>query len=110
MVHWLTLGHLDPEAVRQLRAVVLRPLDMNLVMCLLRELGTVDKKGNAWLGAFPVRFEQGYISCGWLGAVRNRVAEDFARRLQGETGCLVADIQHGEIIDIERTVKSRSPL
>ena len=64
-------------------------------MKLLREFGTIDEKGNAWLQEAPVKLKDGYVSCLWLGAIHNRVAEDFARRLQVETGCMVADVGHG---------------
>jgi len=108
MVHWLTIGHFDPESLKQMKISVLRPLDMDLVMRLLRAYGTVDEQGNAWLGTFPVKFHEGYIACLWLGATQNRVAEDFARRLQVESGCVVADIQHGGIVDLESVIRQRT--
>ena len=37
MIHRLTIGHLDPDAVRERRVVVTRPLDMGIVTQLLRE-------------------------------------------------------------------------
>jgi hypothetical protein len=39
MVHHLTIGYLDPDAVRERRVVVLKPLDMGVVDRLLREWG-----------------------------------------------------------------------
>jgi hypothetical protein len=85
MIHWLTIGHFHLEALKQLKIKVLKPLDMDLVKQLLREFGTIDENGNAWLQEAPMKLKDSYITCLWLGAIHNRVAEDFARRLQVET-------------------------
>ena len=50
MIHDLTIGHLDPAGVRVRRSTVLKPLDMEVVDRLLKELGSNDADGNATLG------------------------------------------------------------
>lgn len=102
MLHDLTLGHLDPEAVKGRRRVVLKPLEMEIVRSLLSELGGTDAAGNPTLGGAKVRFEQGYVVVPWLGGSRNRVSEEFALRLHQETGCLVADLEHCWVVPLER--------
>jgi len=102
MLHDLTLGHLDPEAVLGRQRVVLKPLEMNTVRRLLTELGGTDAAGHPTLGGAKVRFEQGYVVIPWLGGSRNRVSEEFALRLHKETGCLIADLEHCWVVPIER--------
>ena len=68
MLHSLTIGHLDLEAVRRGKMHLLRPLDMAVAMQVLREIGTVDEYGKPWLGKARVDFRDGYIVCPWLGA------------------------------------------
>jgi len=102
MLHDLTLGHLDPEAVTERRRVVLKPLEMDTVRRLLTELGGTDASGHPTLGGAKVRFEQGYVVIPWLGGSRNRVSEEFALRLHQETGCLIADLEHCWVVPLER--------
>ena len=102
MLHDLTLGHLDPEAVAGRRRVVLKPLEMDAVNRLLAELGGTDGAGHPTLGGAGVRFEQGYVVIPWLGGSRNRVSEEFAMRLHQETGCLIADLEHCWVVPLER--------
>ena len=96
MLHDLTLGHLDPEAVLGRQRVVLKPLEMNTVRRLLTELGGTDAAGNPTLGGAKVRFEQGNVVIPWLGGSRNRVSEEFALRLHQETGCVIAECVKGD--------------
>ncbi|HZW31992.1 MAG TPA: hypothetical protein VFF52_14875, partial [Isosphaeraceae bacterium] len=55
--------------------------------------------GHLTLGGAPVRFEDGYLVVPWLGGSVNHVSEEFAIRLQRETGCLIADLAHRCIIE-----------
>ena len=80
---------------------MLKPLDMEVVDRLLKELGSNDADGNATLGGAKVRFEDGYVVVPWLGGATNRVSEEFALRLQRETGCLIADMGHRCVIQPE---------
>jgi hypothetical protein len=99
MIHDLTIGHLDPEGIPLRRTTVLKPLELDVVRRLLEELGSTDADGRATLGGAWVGFESGYVTVPWLGGWRNRAAEEFAIRLQRETGCLVADMGHRRVIE-----------
>lgn len=102
MLHDLTLGHLDPGAVTERRRVVVKPLEMDIVHRLLKELGGTDAEGNPTLGGARVRFEQGSVVVPWLGGRTNRVSEEFALRLHQQTGCLIADVGHCWVVPPER--------
>ena len=79
MIHVLTMGHLDISAVSRRQAVVLRPLDLNIVNRLLKELGAADEQGRPTLDGVPVEIRAGIVACRWwVGGHRNRVAEEFA--------------------------------
>ncbi len=99
MIHNLTIGHLDPAAIADRRAVVLRPMDPTAVRRRLEELGSVEE--GAWtLDGLPVALKDGYLVCRWLvGPVTNRAAEELAIRLGRDTGCMIADREHGRIVD-----------
>ncbi len=103
MLHNLTIGHLDPAAIiSERRVVVLRPLEMDAVHRLLKELGGIDRDGNPTLEGGKVEFRDGYLVGPWrIGGWRNRTAEEFALRLQQETGCVLADREHSRIIEPE---------
>jgi hypothetical protein len=101
MLHNLTIGHFDPAAiVSERRIVVLRPLEMDAVHRLLKELGGIDKDGSPTLESGKVEFGDGYLVCPWrIGAWQNRTAEEFALRLQQETACVLADREHSRIVE-----------
>ena len=107
MLHSLTIGHLDGEAVRRGKIHLLRPLDMAVTTQVLREVGTIDEHGQVWLGKARVDFRDGYVVCPWLGSYRHQLVEDFAWRLQSMTGCIVADIPHREVIDLALILAAR---
>ena len=96
MIHDLTAGHLDATGA------VLRPLDMSIVHRLLDELGRIDNEGTPTLGGWKVRLENGCVILPWKGGRTNRVAEEFAIRLQRETGCQISDREHGRLIESEQ--------
>ena len=102
MLHHLTLGHLDVTAVRERRAVVVRPLDMGVVGRLLGELGGVDDRGPPTLGGGSVEVGDGYVMVPWLMPYPVPEAVEFARRLHEETGCLMADLGRRELVTRER--------
>jgi hypothetical protein len=100
MIHILTMGHLDPTAVGRRQAIVLRPLDMGIVNRLLQELGGTDEQGRPTLDDVPVEIKDGTVACRWLiGGYCNLVAEEFALRLQKETGCVLAAREHSRVIE-----------
>jgi hypothetical protein len=102
MIHDLTIGHLDPAGVSRRRAIVLKPLEREVVHRLLEELGGRDASGHPTLGGGKVRFEDGYLVVPWLGGSANRISEEFAIRLQRETGCLITDMSHCRVIEPEQ--------
>jgi hypothetical protein len=104
MLHNLTIGHLDPAAiVSERRIVVQRPLEMDAVHRLLKELGAIDKEGVPTLERGKVEFRDGYLVCPWrIGGWHNQTAEEFALRLHQETGCVLADREHSRIIGPEQ--------
>jgi hypothetical protein len=104
MLHNLTIGHLDRDAVVTNRRIeVLRPLEFDVADRLLKEIGTVEVDGVATLERDTVEFRDGYLVCPWrIGAWCNRTAEEFALRLQQETGCVLADREHSRIVEPEQ--------
>jgi hypothetical protein len=98
MLHRLTIGHLDPAAVERRQRVPTKALEMDVVHRLLAEIGEKDDDGNATLGGCKVEFQNGSVSCLWMSARTNQVTEEFARRMHQETGCLIADVNCGEVI------------
>ena len=102
MLHLLTLGHLDVTAVRERRAVALRPLDMAMVARLLGELGGVDVRGSPTLGGGRVEIGDGYVTVPWLMPCPVAESIEFARRLRDATGCLMADLGRRELVTPER--------
>jgi hypothetical protein len=96
-----TLTHERLDAVLTLRRTLYtaRLLDMASVERLLRELGERDGQGRPTLDGEPVEIHAGYLTCRWLGGRPNRVLEEFALRLQHESGCLLADREHGRVVE-----------
>jgi hypothetical protein len=93
LIHNITAGHFDQTSA------VTRPLDMRIVRRLLAELGGTDADGTPTLDGWKVRFEAGCAILPWQGGRTNRVTEEFAIRLQQETGCILADREHGRVIE-----------
>jgi len=102
MIHNLTIGHFDVEALKNGSLVVLQPLDLRVVTPLLQEVGQVGEKGRASLGGHAVEFKDGYLVCPWLMAQRVLATEEFARRLHQETGCVMYDAGRREIVTLEQ--------
>jgi len=71
---------------------------MDVVHRLLADIGERDADGNATLGGCKVEFQNGSVSCLWMGGRTNRATEEFALRMHEETGCLIADVNCGEVI------------
>jgi len=102
MIHKLTIGHFDVEALKKGKLVVLRPLDSEVVTRLLREVGQVGEDSRAFLGGHVVEMKNGYIVCPWLMGQRVMATEEFAKRLQRETGCILYDAGRREIVSVEQ--------
>jgi hypothetical protein len=96
VIHCLTLGHLDPEALRSGAAVATTPLDETTVRRVLAEFP----------GIMAER-KDGYVVLPWheLGPVDAR--EAFALRLHELTGCLIADRRSGRLIEPEASSRKK---
>src|SRR5262249_46129354 len=101
MIHKLTMGHFDVEALNIRKVVVLRPLDMRVATRLLQQVGHVAEDGGASLGGHPVEIKDRYINCSWLMAERVLAPEEFARQLQQETGCVLYDAARRQIVTLQ---------
>jgi hypothetical protein len=102
LIHKLTIGHFDVEALKDRRLVVLQPLDMTILTRLLQEIGHVSEDGRAMLGGHAVEVKEGYIVCPWLMPMRIPPTEEFAKRLCQETGCVLYDAGRREIVTPEQ--------
>jgi hypothetical protein len=90
VIHYLTLGHLDLEALRGCAAVATTPLDETTVRSVLAEFP----------GIMAER-KDGYVVLPWHGLGPVDVSEAFALRLHELTGCLIADRRNGRLIKPE---------
>src|SRR4051812_6763371 len=96
MIHDLTIGHLDPVAIRDRMAVVVRALDEATVISVLAE--------------FPgLRIErcEGYLIAPWHGREDAERGEAVAARVQAETGCLGADRRNGRIVEVGKVAEGQ---
>jgi hypothetical protein len=99
MLHSLTIGHLDPDAIRDRVVVAVRPLDRAVVERLLAEFGERDRDGHWTLGRGRVEIRDGYVVVPWHGKGPVGPSEEFALRMYRETGCLIADRTHARIVE-----------
>ena len=90
VIHYLTVGHLDPEALRECAAVATRPLDETTVRRVLAEFPGIKAE-----------CKDGYMVLPWHGLGPVGVSEAFALRLHELTGCLIADRRNGRLIEPE---------
>ncbi len=109
MLHKLTIGHLDPDAVRERRVVVTRPLDMGVVNQLLREFGETDEAGRPTIDGRPVEIRDGYLVCPWLMPNPVPGVAEFALKLQEQTGCLLAEVGSAVVVDREILLSQSYP-
>jgi hypothetical protein len=102
MIHDLTAGHFGQDGS------VAKPLDMRIVRRLLDELGEVDAGSSPTLDGWKVRFEGACVILPWKGGLTNRAAEEFAIRLQRETGRALQDQEHGRVFQAGQLAAERS--
>ena len=88
MVHYLTVGPLDPEALGECAAVAIRPLDETTVRRKLAEFPEITAE-----------HQDGYVVLPWHGLGQVGVSEAFALRLHELTGCAISDRRNGRLID-----------
>ena len=56
--------------------------------------------GHWTLGGGSVEIRNGcVVAAWWIGADRNRVAEEFALGIQRETDCQITDREHGRVLE-----------
>ena len=110
MVHRLTIGHLDPDAVRERRVVVTRPLDMKIVTRLLREFGEPDPAGRPTIGGRPVEMHDDYLVCPWLMPSPIPGVAEFALMLQEQMGCVLAEVGNAVVVDRELLLSQSYPM
>ena len=87
MIHNLTIGHLNTDAVHERMAIAVSPLDEATVARVLAEFP-----------GLKVKRRDGYLVAPWHGREDADRGEAFASRMQVETGCLVADRRIGRIV------------
>jgi hypothetical protein len=109
MLHKLTIGHLDPDAVAQRRVVVTRPLDMGIVTPLLREFGETDEAGRPTIGGLRIEIHDGYLVCPWLMPNPVPGAAELALKLQEQTGCVLAELGSAVVVDRELVLSQSYP-
>jgi hypothetical protein len=90
VIHYLTVGHLDPEALRECGAVATRPLDETTVRRVLAEFPRIKAER-----------KDGHVILPWHGLGPVGTSEAFALRLHELTGCLIADRRNGRLIEPE---------
>ncbi len=88
MIHYLTVGHLDPVALAECAVVATRPLDETTVRRVLAEFP-----------AIKAEHKDGYLVLPWHGLGPVSLSEAFALRLHELTGCLIADRRNGRLIE-----------
>jgi hypothetical protein len=88
MIHYLHVGHLDPEAIRRSSAVATRPLEAGVVARLLADFPGLE-----------VEQRGGYVVLPWHGLGQADRAEEFALRLMRATGSIAADRRNGRLIE-----------
>lgn len=91
MIHDLTIGHLDPAAIRDRQAVAMKPLDPSAVVRVL-----------AGFPGLKIEERDGYVVVPWHGREDGERGEVFAAQLQAETGCLLADRRNGRLVELGR--------
>jgi hypothetical protein len=96
MIHELTIGHLDPEAIHERMAVIVNPLDERIVIGILAEFPGLE-----------IERRDGYLIAPWHGREDAERGEAFASRMQAETGCLVADRRNGRIVELRQKVREK---
>ena len=97
MVHELTIGYLDPEALRGCAAVATRPLDPAAVARVL-----------VGFPGLKVEERDGYLIAPWHGKDDGARGEAFAARLQAETGCIIADRRNGRVVELGRAKAAKT--
>jgi hypothetical protein len=97
VIHYLTVGHLEPEAIRGCAAVATTPLDETTVRRVLAEFPGISAER-----------KDGYVVLPWHGLGSVDLSEAFALRLHELTGCSIADRRNGRLIAPEELSRKKS--
>lgn len=101
MIHFLTVGYLDARAVNRRQIVSGTALPYEVESLIFEFSGAPE------LFVFegtPVEFNRLYVRCVWFGPKRNTTSEKFAIEAHRRFGCVVADIEHGRLVEIDGPV------
>jgi hypothetical protein len=88
MIHYLTLGHLDAEAIQGCVALATKLLPEAVIRRVMAEFPGVRAE-----------FQDGCVILPWHGLGREAASEEMAVRLQSLTGCQIADRRNGRLIE-----------
>jgi hypothetical protein len=96
MLHFLTAGYFDEAAVEQVQLQVLRPLDPQVLDRLLNQFRDRDTAALTFEGK-PVTLKNGCVRVPWYSPGLNVTSLKFLLALHAETGCVMADLEHGRM-------------
>lgn len=98
MIHYLTIGYIDKKAVQNREILGVKPLS-NEIMVFLKKFTDNDPiDGYAFEGE-DLEVTKFFIKCPWYSPRRNKTTEKFAISVKRMFCCVVADIEHGRLID-----------
>ncbi len=97
MIHELTIGHFDLDALVCRQAVSIKPLDETTVARVLAEFPMLT-----------VEQRDGYLVAPWHGRENAEFGEAFAARIQSETGCMVVDRRNGRVAKLAQKLSARA--
>jgi hypothetical protein len=95
-IHYITIGHLVPEAVARGEIETLVPLSPEV----LQLLDSFLDAGSRTLGGSQVLVTDRYVRCVWMGPGVNKQAERFAVAAHAATGCIAADVERRSLVDL----------
>jgi hypothetical protein len=98
MLHFLTAGYIDQDAARGAALRVIRPLDERVLQQLLNEFSDRNSR-TLTFEQKPVTVDHGCVRCPWYMPRMNVTSVRFLLALQAATDCVIADIEHGRIVD-----------
>src|SRR4051812_46220934 len=99
MIHLLTVGFLDVQAAKRATLKTVALLDKDTVKALLAKYTDAPGAAVPTFEGAPVTIGPGFVRCPWYTPRENRTSIRFALDVQASTGCVVADIEHGRIIE-----------
>src|SRR5262245_38524273 len=98
MLHFLTAGHIDEAAAQRGELRILAPIDEAVFARLVDEYRDKPASNEINFEQKRVSLNQGSVRCPWYMPRINLTSIKFILALQAETGCVIADIEHGRIV------------